>query len=128
MYKDLDTDANWIQLYDTVRLEVPAGGVRYRPVQIANAVDHSLWVALLAPKDVLVDAVRDLIGGKTLSLGVLPDVVNASRVLEPLDFGSGADPPSPTSSCRRRSTRPTGSPVTGSSTRSSTGTSSTPRA
>ena len=83
MYEDLDPDADDVQLYDTHRLEVPAGGARYRPVRIAETVDRSLWVALLAPKPALVDAVRDLIGGKVLSLGVVPDVVDATRVLPP---------------------------------------------
>ena len=59
------------------------GGARYRPIRIAEAVDRSLWVALLAPKPPLVGAVRDLIGGKVLSLGIVPDVVDASRVLPP---------------------------------------------
>ena len=83
MYEDLDPDADGVQLYDTQRLDVPAGGARYRPIRIAEAVDHSLWVALLAPKPALVDDVRDLIGGKVLSLGIVPDVVDASRVLPP---------------------------------------------
>lgn len=83
MYEDLDPEADDVQLYDTQRLELPAGATRYRPVRIAEAVDRSLWVALLAPKPALVDAVRDLIGGKVLSLGVVPDVVDATRVLQP---------------------------------------------
>ena len=83
MYEDLDPMADGVQLYDTQRLDVPAGGARYRPIRIAEAVDRSLWVALLAPKPPLVGAVRDLIGGKVLSLGIVPDVVDASRVLQP---------------------------------------------
>ncbi|GAA2124535.1 baseplate J/gp47 family protein [Nocardioides bigeumensis] len=83
MYEDLDPEADDVQLYDTHRLEVPAGASRYRPVGIAETVDRSLWVALLAPKPALVDAVRDLIGGKVLSLGIVPDVVDATRVLPP---------------------------------------------
>jgi hypothetical protein len=83
MYEDLDPAAEDVQLYDTQRLEVPAGGTRYRPIRIAQTVDRSLWVALLAPKATLVDAVRDLIGGKLLSIGIVPDVVDASRVMPP---------------------------------------------
>ena len=84
MYEDLDPSADGIQLYDTQRLELPAGATRYRPIRIAEAVDRSLWVALLAPKPTLVAAVRDLIGGKVLSVGIVPDVVDASRVLPPV--------------------------------------------
>ncbi|WP_110240085.1 baseplate J/gp47 family protein [Nocardioides gilvus] len=83
MYADLDPDADDVQLYDTRRLDVPAGGARYRPIRIAESVDRSLWVALLAPRPTLVQAVRDLIGGKVLSIGIVPDVVDASRVMAP---------------------------------------------
>jgi hypothetical protein len=49
----------------------------------AEAVDASLWVALLArPRESVEDA-RAAIAGKTLSLGIVPKLVDASRHLAP---------------------------------------------
>lgn len=83
MYQDLDPQAGDVVLYETRRLEVPAGAIRYRPLQLAATVDQSVWVAVLAPRPELVQDVRDRIGGRTLSLGVMPDVVDGHRVLAP---------------------------------------------
>jgi hypothetical protein len=53
--------------YDTVAFD-PAQG----PVDLADTVDRSLWIALLArPTDPL-DAVREAMAGRTLSLGLAP--------------------------------------------------------
>jgi len=74
-----------LQLYQTVPLstresdEVDLG---------ADTVDGSLWIALLAraadrPFDQSVPEAREALGGKTLSLGVVPSLKNASRKLLP---------------------------------------------
>ncbi|MGE5673322.1 MAG: putative baseplate assembly protein [Mycobacterium leprae] len=71
------------QFYKTVRLMPPINGTDFTAVKLSETVDHCLWLALLArPKDNL-DAVRQTIGGKVLSLGVLPAWQQQERVLGP---------------------------------------------
>lgn len=74
------------QLYETVQFP-PRGTTG---VDLGDeTVDKSLWIALLvrsADKPVsedLVDAARQLIGGKTLSLGIVPALINAQLTLPP---------------------------------------------
>ena len=92
-----------IQLYRTV----PLPGKEGSEVSISeDTSDHSLWIALLvrandkpandgSPPDValekLRDSVRDKIAGKTISLGVVPAVEEATQHLAP---GGNANPES----------------------------------
>lgn len=93
MYEDYGVDATDVALYDTTRLEVPAGGATYRPVEVAETLDQSLWVALLAESPEAVGDVRDLIAGRTITLGVMPAVEDASRVLAPRSTRREGDAP-----------------------------------
>ncbi|HYN84768.1 MAG TPA: baseplate J/gp47 family protein [Pyrinomonadaceae bacterium] len=74
-----------LQLYQTVPLtmresdEVDLG---------ADTVDGSLWIALMVraadkPYEELIEDAREALGGKTLSLGFVPSLANASRKLSP---------------------------------------------
>lgn len=48
-----------------------------------DAIDGSLWIALLARSPEEVKAAPDKIGGKTLSLGIVPSLETEDRVLAP---------------------------------------------
>lgn len=54
----------------------------------ADTVDGCAWIALLAPPGTLVDDVRARLAGQRLSIGVVPAVDDAARVLGP---GLGTD-------------------------------------
>ena len=82
-----------IRLYETLPFPPPGDAALQAPLQ---AVDHSIWIALLLrssdqpPSDEIKDDVRQQLGGKTLSLGIIPIVTDASRVLRPT--GPHAEP------------------------------------
>jgi Baseplate J-like protein len=71
-----------LRLYETVPLEDPkhpnASGV-----SLADAVDNSLWIALLAREKDDPNEARDQIAGKTLSLGLVPLLTDPRRDLRP---------------------------------------------
>ena len=93
MYEDYGTDATDVTLYSTTRLELPAGGATYRPIDVAATLDQSLWVALLADaNDGDLGAVRDRMAGRTISLGIMPGIEDASRVLAPRSTRRASDP------------------------------------
>jgi len=77
-----------IQLYRTVPMEGKEGG----EVSISeDTTDHSLWIALLkraSDQASDLDAVREKIAGKTISLGVVPAMDQAGQHLAP---GGGAN-------------------------------------
>jgi baseplate J-like protein len=73
-------------LYRTLPLPDPSA--REAGINLGQTVDGSVWLALLVrpvdkPYDLGVAAVRRAIAGKTLSLGIVPSLVNAQRVLAP---------------------------------------------
>lgn len=74
-------------LYETVMLP-PNASVTVDLGQGQDTVDGSLWVALLVrandkPYAQLIDDARSAIGGKTLSLGIVPFLTDANRELTP---------------------------------------------
>src|SRR6185369_9161496 len=73
------------QLYETVPLEGKENGINLG----SDAVDQSLWIALVArPKEDLND-VRKGLAGKTLNLGIAPSLDNAEGKIMP---GGHANP------------------------------------
>ncbi|MDD2897506.1 MAG: baseplate J/gp47 family protein [Desulfuromonadaceae bacterium] len=73
------------KLYETVPLEGKDVGINLG----TDAVDHSLWIALLArPKDT-VDTLRTELAGKTLNIGIAPSLDNAQGRILP---GGHANP------------------------------------
>jgi hypothetical protein len=81
-YKKDDFDPTKLELYETVPLDAKlADGVDLGQ----DAIDGSLWIALLAragDKDSL-DDVRAAMAGRTLSLGVVPSLIENGRRLAP---------------------------------------------
>jgi hypothetical protein len=76
-----------LQLYQTV----PLSGRANDEVDLgADAVDGSLWIALMLragadkPYDRNMERAREALGGKTLSLGVVPSLAGAGRSLLPV--------------------------------------------
>ena len=58
---------------------------------MSDTVDHALWLGLFARKPEEVDAARDVIGGKVLTLGFVPVLTDASQRLAPGErFGAQA--------------------------------------
>jgi hypothetical protein len=87
-----DTDTAYYQLlYAAAEVENPDAKLSMyetRPldgrqsVDLTNdTVDGVLWLALLAPKGALLDDVRAALGGRTLSLGLMPYVDDAPATL-----------------------------------------------
>jgi hypothetical protein len=79
------------QLYQVTPFPVPGGD----PVQLSQTVDGFLWLALLiraGDKAPALDRAREAIAGKTLSVGVVPNLPDTTRVLP---AGRAAGAPSP---------------------------------
>ena len=71
---------NDVQLYQTVALDpktVPSVDLN------ADTVDRALWIALAARRNDNIDEVRSAIGGRTLTLGVVPSLDAVSARLLP---------------------------------------------
>ncbi len=73
LYTDLLQDGVQPAFYETVPLPQPTGEGALPVVDVLNdTVDRCLWIALLARKNESPDAVRPLLAGKTLTVGVMP--------------------------------------------------------
>jgi hypothetical protein len=88
----LESDTDVLTFYKPVSLDPPATG-RPDPVvdladPVSGTIDRSLWVALLAPPNASLDAVRRAIAGQTLSIGVYPATSTPGLVLTPHLTGS----------------------------------------
>ncbi|MCA9969176.1 MAG: putative baseplate assembly protein [Anaerolineales bacterium] len=82
---DLDVTLQ-LAFYETIPLPAPAAGEPDPVVDLANetdTLDQSLWLALLAPKNVNPDDVRAAIADKTLSIGVVPALQGDVPPLQP---------------------------------------------
>jgi len=89
-----DVKALYRQLYASFRGQPPAADValytsvvfdppKSAPVDLSQAAGNCLWIALLARTKELVDVTRGAIGGKTLSIGIVPSLTDAQRRLAP---------------------------------------------
>lgn len=77
-----------LALYETVEV------VNGENVDLGGTVDHSLWIALLARKDDLAlgrDKLLDALGGRTLSLGIVPDAAAGQVGARPAPPPGAAD-------------------------------------
>ena len=84
-----------IEKYETKPLEPPASGTIFPIVDLAepglqegvetsgHALDQSLWMALLARNRDDVEKTRKAIANTVITLGILPELTNAYRVLPP---------------------------------------------
>jgi len=75
-----------IRLYATTPFPMPGDSSTQDPLE---AVDQSIWIAVLLrstdrPTDDTMKQVRQQLAGRTLTLGVIPIVTDASRVLRPI--------------------------------------------
>ncbi len=86
----LETGTDQLQFYKSTPLEVPEIGKPNPVVNLADSqqgtIDRSLWVALVGPKNVPVDAVRAAIAGQTLTLGIYPSPECTGLALEPVVY------------------------------------------
>jgi predicted phage baseplate assembly protein len=76
--------------------EVDWSAADRQPVDLAGTVDGALWLALLARPGDPLDAARDAIANRVLTVGVVPDVLAAGQVLpaggtDPLRAGPGLE-------------------------------------
>jgi hypothetical protein len=83
-----ENDNDQLQFYQSIPVEPPETG---KPLPVLDlspngaTIDQSIWVALLAPENVPIPAVRSAIAQQTLSLGIYPAPrLDQGRVLEPL--------------------------------------------
>lgn len=71
-------------LYETAPLAPPAHNAALPSLDLTtDTIDSSLWIALLARSDKLVDASREAIANKFLTIGILPSLIDSPRVLRP---------------------------------------------
>ena len=88
----LETDTDLLTFYSPIRLDEPATGKPDPVVDLGDAengtIDRSLWLAVLAPKNADLDAVRRAIAGQSLSIGVYPASPVPGRVIPPQRAGS----------------------------------------
>ncbi|MFZ0546124.1 MAG: putative baseplate assembly protein [Candidatus Promineifilaceae bacterium] len=74
------------QFYQTMLLEPPEIGQELPELDLADpqqSIDQSVWVALLAPKNVDPDLVRAAIARQSLSIGMYPSLYNEGKRIEP---------------------------------------------
>jgi hypothetical protein len=64
-------------LYEAVQIDPQ----RNNAIDLSATIDGSLWIALLAKNGDVLELAREAIGGKTLSLGVVPVLTDAQRRL-----------------------------------------------
>ncbi len=84
LYASYEEDGGTIDYYQTQPLLPPAAGNRLTAVNLVeDTIDGYLWVALLARKSELVDATRQAIAGKSLTLGIMPDLEVTQKTLYP---------------------------------------------
>ena len=93
----LNPPSDVLSFYQPVAFPSPATGKPDPVVDLGNAVngaiDHSLWLAIMAPTPTSTEAVRAAIGGQTLSIGVYPATQTPGQVLAPMTTGGpGVDP------------------------------------
>lgn len=72
-----------LSYYETSTLASPVSGAPYPMVDLAETLDGSIWLALLAREAEEVDDSRGVIANTTLTLGILPAVTEAEKVLYP---------------------------------------------
>ncbi len=85
LYASYEQELTSLTYYETKLLEPPVTGAACPMADLASAdtIDGSLWLALLARPMDDVDLARQTIANKTLTLGILPALSDAARVLPP---------------------------------------------
>lgn len=84
VYAAFVDDPSALAFYETRPFEDPSSASTRRSLSLAeDAVDGSLWIALLARSAADVETTRDLIAQRRLTLGVMPELSAAEKVLAP---------------------------------------------
>jgi len=83
LFAALTGDGTQLAFYETRELTPPRPGAAPPELDMADTVDGSLWVALLARSPVDVDAARHAIAGQVLTIGVVPASPGGARELPP---------------------------------------------
>ncbi len=85
----LETDSQQLEFYKSTPLDPPEIG---RPLPVVDlkddTIDRALWVALLAPPGVALDAARAALDRQTLTLGLYPPPGCEGLTLEPQSWES----------------------------------------
>lgn len=85
LYESLKaSDLDELAFYESAALAAPETGADLPVVDLArDTLDGSLWVALLARSAAEVDSTRKQLASRVLTLGILPALTDATRVLRP---------------------------------------------
>lgn len=83
VFEDLTSAQGDLVYYETTPLEPPLNGGLYPEVAIGDTLGASLWIALFARSNDDVNDARSILGGKTLTLGILPALTDHGKNLPP---------------------------------------------
>jgi Baseplate J-like protein len=86
LYESFQAPGVQFDFYETKPLEPPASGAVFPVVDLTpdkDTLDGALWLALLARSDKVVAQTREALANRVLTLGVLPALSDADRVLLP---------------------------------------------
>jgi hypothetical protein len=92
LYASFQSDGSQLDYYETKLLAPPVSGSALPVINLArdsqddqgnDTLDGSLWIALLAKKKTEVKDTRKALGNRTLTLGIMPALSEAGRVLRP---------------------------------------------
>ena len=72
-----------LEFYETTRLLAPTSGNPNPEVDLTQASDRAVYMALLAPQNVLVENARSAIANQTLSIGIVPALAGDIPPLQP---------------------------------------------
>jgi hypothetical protein len=97
LYASLLAQGETPAYYETRPFETPGGGAALPVLDLngegpGDPVDGTLWLALLARSADEVEAAREVIAGRVLTLGVVPALVEEERVLPPGGGPSASTP------------------------------------
>ncbi|HST50371.1 MAG TPA: putative baseplate assembly protein [Pyrinomonadaceae bacterium] len=83
-----------LDFYETAQMSAPTAGDPDPFVDLSSddTTDHTIYLALLAPKNVDADSVREAIANQTLSVGIVPALTEKVLPLEPVRLGVKRDP------------------------------------
>ena len=93
LYASFESQDAQLAFYEARPLQAPSSGAAFPSLNLADqgqVLDGALWVALLIRNGDSLRQARSAAGGKTITLGVLPALGEASRILQP----GGPDPAS----------------------------------
>lgn len=95
LYASYNLPGTALEFYETKQFALPESGAVLPTLDIAgDAVDGSLWIAILRRSVDTVEQAREAIQGKTLSLGIVPALLQDGSALYPRRVSAINDNPS----------------------------------